>query len=304
MTKNTSNIHDELTLDDIKRLAAQEAPPTEQPSTLLLMDIHTAPRVFQFRCPGRYEEERVVSDIVQDLKATPPRLPGPILVTAVGCRWFVVDGHHRLDAYRAANWKGGIPVKCFTGSLKDARREAVRRNALNKIHMSREEKSEAAWRMYVDGQRDPDWQLTWKQIADDAHVSKSSVARMAAAVEKLGLTSAQGMTWKRVLLEQREQDLLAREDADPDQWKREKAQRMADHLMKGPNLMKDPEITAMALAQVSSLLPAALMSQWDDDDDALERVLARVRQWAPHRVAAVETALQVAKSALEDAYEL
>ena len=141
-TKNTD--YDHLTLETIKQLAAQETPPSERPDTLLLKNIRTAPSVFQRRRPGRYEEERVVSDIIRDLKAGPPRLPGPILVTAVGRHFFVVDGHHRLlDADPAVTWKHPIPVKHFTGPLKDAWRQSLRSNVLNKIHMSQEEKSEA-----------------------------------------------------------------------------------------------------------------------------------------------------------------
>src|SRR3974390_2393365 len=105
VSANTKNIHNELTLERLNQLAAQETTPSERPGALLLEDIHTAPGVFQRRRPGRYEEARVVADFVQALNTTPPRLPEPILVRAVGSRFFVVDGHHRLDAYRKVNWK-------------------------------------------------------------------------------------------------------------------------------------------------------------------------------------------------------
>src|SRR3974377_679680 len=96
VSADTKKIHDELTLEGLNQLAAQETTPSERPGTLLLEDIHTAPGVFQRRRPGRYEEERVGGDIVQALNTTPPRLPEPMLVIAVGSRFFVVDGHHRL----------------------------------------------------------------------------------------------------------------------------------------------------------------------------------------------------------------
>jgi len=289
-TKNTD--YDHLTLETIKQLAAQETPPSERPDTLLLKNIRTAPSVFQRRRPGRYEEERVVSDIIRDLKADPPRLPGPILVTSVGRHFFVVDGHHRLEAYRAVTWKHPIPVKHFTGPLKDAWRQSLRSNVLNKIHMSQEEKSEAAFQAYIAGQRDPEWGLSWQEIANDAHIDKRTVGRMAKAVKQLGLDAVEGMTWKRVRLKLREQEHEALDDGERNQWKIEKARKLADYLTKGPSLTKDPEITAMALEMVSTLLPGALVSEWHQE--AKDAVLASARVFAPDRAAAIEEALEAA----------
>ena len=84
---------------------------------------------------------------------------------------------------------------------------------------------------------------------------------MAKAVKQLGLDAVEGMTWKRVRLKLREQEHEALDDGERNQWKIEKARKLADYLTKGPSLTKDPEITAMALEMVSTLLPGALVSE-------------------------------------------
>ena len=67
-----------------------------------LAEIHVATPVFQWRLEDEdlLADERHVWDLVSALELKDPPEPlDPILVTAIGQRFFVVDGHHRVDAY-------------------------------------------------------------------------------------------------------------------------------------------------------------------------------------------------------------
>ena len=93
------------TLEDLKRLEAEQPPPKERPEGLPLKNIHVAPLVFQWRLPNEEiaADERHVWDLVGAVEnGDPPRALDAMLVTAIGTRFFVLDGHHRLDAYHTA----------------------------------------------------------------------------------------------------------------------------------------------------------------------------------------------------------
>ena len=104
----------------------------------------------------RIREDNLAADIahIRELARTiedKKRPLDPILVTAVGKKFYVVDGHHRLEAYRLAKWRKEIPVRYFEGNLKEAQEEAWRRNYKNKLPMRHADKLEAAWRSVRGG---------------------------------------------------------------------------------------------------------------------------------------------------------
>jgi hypothetical protein len=200
------------------------------------------------------------------------------VVTAIGDRFFVLDGHHRLDAYHRARWKGHVPVRHFKGTLKEAEATALRLNVKNKLPMTRNARSEAAWRMIVAGAEDATWKRTQKEIMNTTLASKSTVKRMARALRELG-KEALDMTWAEVRRRNFQEDLDAMDDEGMDAWKKEKARKLADYLVKGPSLIKDPVITAMALKMVSEMLPELLADQWREE--VLELALDRLDAHAP-----------------------
>ena len=106
------------------------------------------------------------------LRATTTRALDPIVVAAIGKQYFVLDGHHRLDAYHTAQWKGPVPVSCYSGTLKEAEAAALRLNVKNKLPMTRDGRSEAAWRMMVAGAKDPAWKRTHEQVMEAAVVGE------------------------------------------------------------------------------------------------------------------------------------
>lgn len=281
------HIESTLTREQLKRMAAEGPPPKERPEGLPLKDLHVAENVFQWRRPGLVEEQQILADLTQSLQGKPLRPVEPILVTAVGTRFFVVDGHHRLDAYHTVKWKGLVPVEYFQGSLKDAQTEASARNRDNKLHRSREEKSEAAWRMMVDMKQDTEWLRTWQQIMVATGVRKTTLKRMAKVLREVN-EKDWVLPWSRAWRAWQSKDEL--QDNERRDWKDEKARELAEYLAKGPNLMRDPEITAMALGKVSKLLPGALVCEWPDE--VAESILAAVREIAPEKVEVVEDALR------------
>ena len=206
---------------------------------------------------------------------------------------FVVDGHHRLDAYHTAKWKGPIPVCYLEAPLKDARLEALKRNIKNQLPMTKASKSEAAWQLLVDGFRNPARKLTWVTIVDFTAADRSTVARMSRLLKKRGKDGAKP---RRAKVRQLDREQTAEEHPEGpdrfwDDWREKKARKLADHLAKGPSLTQDPEITARALQMVSEALPGVLVSQWADE--AIEEVRARADDLLAEDAARVAEALNL-----------
>jgi hypothetical protein len=128
-------------------------------------DICVAEQVFQWRTP---QYNMIPSDdhIFEMAKATQNTgALEPILVMPVADKYYVMDGHHRLAAYKTAGWEGDIPAMMFAGSLDEAIREALRRNTKNKLPMSAKDKTEAAWRLVKQG-KPGDWPDSIREIQE------------------------------------------------------------------------------------------------------------------------------------------
>ena len=176
-----------ITLAELEQLAATEPHTLRRPKTLPLKEIHVAPLVFQWRLQNEeiVADEQHVRELARVITSKKQPLD-PILVTPVGGRFFVVDGHHRLDAYHTAKWPKQVPVCYLEASLQDARVEALKRNIKNQLPMTRASKSEAAWQLMVQGFRGPTNKLSWTMIADLTTVNRSTVARMSRVLQKRG----------------------------------------------------------------------------------------------------------------------
>ena len=122
-----------VTEQSLRRKEEREERRQDRPSELPLDDIAVADGVFQWRL--REEEmladERFVQELVDALEVQeePLRPLEALLVTAIGDQFFLVDGHHRLDAYATFGWKDPVPVEFFEGNLHEAKQEAWSRNA-------------------------------------------------------------------------------------------------------------------------------------------------------------------------------
>jgi ParB-like nuclease domain len=135
--------HDDL--DGLTRLrqAAKSPPTTPLPTTLRVAEIKQVPEVFQPR--GQTLDEHHVQTLVRAIGNH--RILDPVLVIQLGQAAYLIDGHHRLEAYAVAGIDVPIPIEHFLGSLEDAILEAGRTNSKAKLPMSQQDRLNFAWRL-------------------------------------------------------------------------------------------------------------------------------------------------------------
>lgn len=194
------------TFADLERLEDTEAQTKRRPPHLPLESINVAPNAFQRRLKNEklLEDKQFVWDLVSAIElvsADEQSQPfAPILVTAVGNKYFVVDGHHRLDAYHTAGWRRPVPVQYFEGTLRKARAEALERNTKHGLRMTPDAKAEAAWELVIENK------LKRSEISKHTTVPIRTVARMRAVlkeyrdkVKDLPWARARRLTWAKDL---------------------------------------------------------------------------------------------------------
>jgi hypothetical protein len=177
-------------------------------------------------------------------------------VTPIGDRFFLLEGHHRLEAYHKVRWQKGVPVRYFVGTVSEAQDEALLLNIKDKLRLSRAEKFDAAFRLLKQGAK------TYEQIKDVTTVSLRTINTMAKVLREhpkvLDETS-----WRRAWSAYQMQ-LVPDSDARHEDWQEEKAQKLAKQLIKnvGVGFVRDPDITARALEIIDENLPKALVYEW------------------------------------------
>src|SRR6516164_3917246 len=180
LVRKTSNVSDAA----LERLEKSEPRREDTPTQLALSDIHVANDVFQWRLPDEdvLSDTRFVEELVDALEVQEPPLQPfePLLVVPIDKRFFLVDGHHRLDAYATFGWEGSVPVEVFGGSLKDAVLEAWKRNAHNKLQMTKSSRFEAAWKMVKAGE------LSRPDITRFTSVRRSTLTNMRKVLAEFG----------------------------------------------------------------------------------------------------------------------
>jgi hypothetical protein len=253
---------------DLLRIEASEPRTTSKPHALPLAALYTDLETFQWRVSrfNSVESDEHVRTLTRALKSAGQPLQA-LLVFPIGKRFFVVDGHHRLTAYRKARWKGPIPVEVFAGTLDDARLAALEGNIRDKLPMSGPEKKEAAWKLVKEGKLSKAQIVTWG-VASDGTVS--AMRKVLKNLKDYG-TDLALLSWveaRRVGIEPK--------DGDPER-KLKKAMKIVDALKKakiGQGFMRDPEVTALALQMLNPNLPGALARQWWFDDPDLKVEMA------------------------------
>jgi ParB-like nuclease domain len=229
---------------------ASEGP---QRRTVARRDIHLAEAVFQWRGDRQrdqwdranhiYTLSKVIKDSGEPLD--------PLLVLPVGERFYVIDGHHRLAAYDTAGWAKGIPVVVFAGSLTEARVKALASNVKDKLPMTDQAKSEAAWTITKEDLGD----LTAAQVRQVTGKSIRTVRSMRRIWRELkeregiDIDGLRKLTWEqaRRLWDGKTVEMG---DFDRDEWKQQKAQEVVDLIRRhnvAKGLLDDPEVTALAL---------------------------------------------------------
>jgi hypothetical protein len=231
--------------------------------------IRVATNVFQWRIPKRnmLPSDDHIFEMARALQRQRSPLK-PIIVFPVGKVFYVMDGHHRLAAYDTAQWTKAIPAQVYKGSLDAAWREALRRNSKDKLPMSKEDKTSAAWRIVKKNDPRDSISITanlsgvatgtvdnmrkvWRTISDGKHGDAKDL---------------QALTWARArsLAEGR------KDDNNLDDWREEEANKLVDALLRAKlvnRLTKSPDITALALSKLAEGLPAALMAEWKEEEE-------------------------------------
>jgi hypothetical protein len=169
-----------------------------------------------------------------------------VLVYRAGGRNLLLDGHHRIEAYRAAKVAAPVPVEWFKGTPGEAILEARARNSATKLPMSSAERHDDAWRLVRLGRHSK------AEICGAANVSRGSVDAMRKALRALGPDEAiECKTWRRARAQAEGKG--GKQDMTTDErqaWLDELADGWADRLAKtfGTKMASQPEVAAVALA--------------------------------------------------------
>jgi hypothetical protein len=157
-------------------------------------DIRTRLELFQPRRPGwgtRTLDTKYVNRLVTRISRK--GVIDPVLVVKLehahprtgeidGHEWVVVDGHHRLEAYRKLE-REEIECEWFAGTVREAWDESVRRNERIHLEVQQGDKAEAAWARTLLDWNGKTWSNSKQEVVTLTGCSEGIVARMRRAVK-------------------------------------------------------------------------------------------------------------------------
>lgn len=195
-------------MDHLGKLKAMSVDALVDPATLFALEIDTLENVFQAR--GIKLNERHLGELEAALRDG--KGLDPVTLWRCGAYAFLLDGHHRLEAYRRAEKAQrkllSIPVTWFQGSVEAAAVQAAAANTRAKLQMSSAEKSDHAWRMVLSGK------FTVKQIHEAASVSPRTVKNMRKVAKELGDGAEGYASWRIALMAKQGMGAWDSEDAE------------------------------------------------------------------------------------------
>jgi hypothetical protein len=165
--------------------AGGHPPPNPSPKRLPLGAIHEEPLVFQLRQDGPsgslLRSEAHIRALGRAIATSKGHLPGDrIAVWWSGRRWIVVDGHHRLEAYRRWARSGNgraetvkLDVEVVQGNLNDALKRTASENSKARLQMTKAERLGRAWLLVVRGAEG-----SVRHLAEITGAGKSTVGNM------------------------------------------------------------------------------------------------------------------------------
>lgn len=227
---------------------SQHERPIMQVRTLALGDLILAPGVFQGRMTdvSGDQQENHTRDLVKGLKNNKAHLEPVTVFWIDGC-YFVIDGHHRHEAYSRCKYDSphlmtAIPVNEYTGTFHEAKVLSATANTRNKLPMNVLEKRQVVWDLLNLGK---EYYRTQANITSITGVSKNTLGKYKKLHDKCieeGL-DPNGYSLQEVLSNAREQVEYNEE------WEDIQAQIKANQLRKvmGPIGRSHPEIMSKAL---------------------------------------------------------
>lgn len=222
----------------LEELEAVWSPPPEGlPERVPVANLEVVPELFQ----PRSMSEKHIEDLRRAIKSSGEL--DAMLVLPVGQRLIIIDGHHRIEAYKQADVEAPVPVSYFEGSPKEATFEAGRRNSKAKLPMVNSERQNFAWRLVLLGHGSK------AEISAASGASTSQVATMRSVKAKLEDDAYAHTSWFRARAVAQGRSMTLNPD-EVEQWKEEEAARWADRLAKAfsTKMARNPEIAAMALS--------------------------------------------------------
>lgn len=108
-----------------------------------LADIGTDTGTFQFRVDDLNEAH--AEELRSHIRHGEPLDPMTLWRHPETRALIVIDGHHRLEAYRRFGWRGKVPARVYSCSLEEARKLALEENAKTRLPMTPQERMNAVW---------------------------------------------------------------------------------------------------------------------------------------------------------------
>ncbi|CCE94917.1 hypothetical protein SFHH103_00417 [Sinorhizobium fredii HH103] len=232
-------------LEALRRVEKTTEQVEVEPTHLAQQDLKQLTQVFQIR--EAKVNERHVSDLMKVLSIH--GTIDPVDVWRCGGAVIVVDGHHRLEAFRRWNRVAPVPVKFLKGTVDDAIRFAETANGKHKLQVTYEEKSNYAWKLVVHAEELG--KLSKAQLIARTTISKGTIDTMRKAARELGARAMQIRSWYEAQQEWKHGQ--GEDDREYNSsWQEAEAMKMVDRLGDefGKTLAKRPEITAKAFRHI------------------------------------------------------
>lgn len=227
------------TLAELEATAAAPSP-EPLPDRVAVSDVVALPELFQPR--GRLDvEEHHVGELERALKVSGAL--EPVLVKWVGAKPYLIDGHHRLEAYRRSS-VAAIPVRSFEGSVADAVLEAGRANSRARLPMMPRERQSYAWRLVLLGT------YSKRGTSEASGVSERQIAIMRDAKRRLGDDAYLYRDWWQAQLKLKGMPADPMSEEAREEWLEQQAEHYAARMAKefSTKLATHPELAARTLS--------------------------------------------------------
>lgn len=250
----------------------------KRPSSLHLKQIRMAHSVFQ---PRGFDDvassENHIENLVKAIQGEASHKLDPVLIWWSGKHWRIIDGHHRILAYKRYFEKKKIdepiPVSVFEGSLIEAIIESTRANSKDKLCMSQDDKLNRAWTLTVIGSN-----YSKATISKSCKIGSATVGRMRKRLSELKsligedwYSACLSMTWREATTFNQSERVI------DDNWEARLAKEWARRLAKafGKKLAAQPKIAGQAIHLYSEQLAEDLASAFfyllsEDRKEALD----------------------------------